>query len=138
MYLNSLRPSATKQRGSALVLAVFVIVVMLALTVGIGRLLVSSSETVVYEVQGSRSLFAAQSGLEIGLSQLFALNSTTASCSNTSSSINFKTPAMAGCTVALTCKTFAGPPVIYQLTSVANCQRGDFTTRRQVQIEVGQ
>lgn len=127
-----------KQRGSALVIAVFVIVVMLALTIGLARLLVSSSETVVYEVQGNRTLLAAQSGLEIGLSQLFALNSTTGSCSNTSSSINFKTPAMAGCIVALSCKTFAGPPIIYQLTSVANCQRGDFITQRQVQIEVGQ
>lgn len=127
-----------KQRGSALVIAVFVIVVMLALTIGLARLLVSSSETVVYEVQGNRTLLAAQSGLEIGLSQLFALNSSTPACSNTSSSISFNSPAMAGCEVALSCKTFAGPPVIFQLTSVAHCQRGDFITQRQVQIEVGQ
>lgn len=132
------KPLDKKQRGSALVIAVFVMVVMLALTIGIARLLVSGSETVVYEVQGSRSLFAAQSGLEIGLSQLFALDGSHPSCSNTSSAIGFNPPAMVGCEVTLSCKTFTGPPVIFQLTSVAHCQRGDFITRRQVQIGVGQ
>ncbi len=44
-------PNKIRQRGSALVIAVFIIVVMLALVLALARLLTSSSQSVVYEVQ---------------------------------------------------------------------------------------
>ncbi|MGI5310594.1 type II secretory pathway component [Rheinheimera sp. WS51] len=127
-----------RQRGSALVIAVFVIVVMLALTIGIARLLISSSETVVYEVQGSRTLFAAQSGLEIALTELFPLSAATQNCSALSASQQFFTPALQGCTTAISCVSYAvaGEAPLFKVTSTASCVAGEFETQRTVQLEV--
>ncbi|KUM53954.1 type II secretory pathway component [Rheinheimera sp. EpRS3] len=135
MYLNY-----QKQRGSALVIAVFVIVVMLALAVGLSRLLISSSETVVYEVQGTRALFAAQSGLDIALTQLFPLNGTAAGCGVVTASRSFNADSLQSCNVSISCTPFtnAAPDSItlFQLSSTAECTAGGFQTRRTVQIEV--
>ena len=135
MYLNY-----QKQRGSALVIAVFVIVVMLALAVGLSRLLISSSETVVYEVQGTRALFAAQSGLDIALTQLFPLNGTAAGCGAVTTSRSFNADSLQSCSVSISCTPFtnAAPDniTLFQLSSTAECTAGGFQTRRTVQIEV--
>jgi MSHA biogenesis protein MshP len=129
-----------KQRGSALVIAVFVIVVMLALVVGLSRLLISSSETVVYEVQGTRALFAAQSGLDIALTQLFPLNDTAAGCGAVTTLRSFNADSLQSCSVSISCTPFtnAAPDSItlFQLSSTAECTAGGFQTRRTVQIEV--
>ncbi|WP_215399423.1 PilX N-terminal domain-containing pilus assembly protein [Rheinheimera oceanensis] len=130
MYLNY-----KKQRGSALVIAVFVIVVMLALAVGLSRLLVSSSETVVYEVQGTRAFFAAQSGLELALTQLFPLGAPAAtSCpAGISNPVNFSDTALNGCRVIVNCNAY---PDMFWLSSRSECTANEFTTSRTVQIEV--
>lgn len=57
--------------GSALMIALFVIVVMALLASAMGRLLVDSSEKHTVEVRSARALLAAQSGLEIALYRLF-------------------------------------------------------------------
>ncbi|MCS4308891.1 MSHA biogenesis protein MshP [Rheinheimera pacifica] len=135
MYLNY-----QKQRGSALVIAVFVIVVMLALAAALSRLLISSSETVVYEVQGTRALFAAQSGLEIALTQLFPLNGAAAGCGAVTASRSFNADSLQSCNVSISCTPFttAAPESItlFKLSSTASCEAGGFQTRRTVQIEV--
>lgn len=137
MYLNY-----QAQRGSALVIAVFVIVVMLALALSMARLLSSSSETVVYEVQGTRALFAAQSRLEIALPQLFPLDGAGISeCpAGLTGPIDFDgVSGLQGCTAELTCTAYpAGGEPLFQLSSTANCSAGDFVTSRTVQIEVRQ
>ena len=133
MYLNY-----RAQRGSALVIAVFVIVVMLALALSMARLLSSSSETVVYEVQGNRSLFAAQSALE--LAELFPLNSSTTGCGAVSAEHTFADAGLQGCSATVSCRAYtATSPAavpLFQLSSTANCVAGGFLTRRTVQIEV--
>jgi len=63
------------QRGSAIVIALFIIVVMSLLVASLSQLLRSSSESVSYEVLGTRAFYAAQTGLEAGLVQLFPVNS---------------------------------------------------------------
>lgn len=137
MYLNYYA-----QRGSALVIAVFVIVVMLALALSMARLLSSSAETVVYEVQGNRSLFAAQSGLELALTELFPLNNGTAGCAAVSAAHTFSGPALQGCSASLSCKAYTattpGAVPLFQLSSTANCVAAGFLTSRTVQIEVRQ
>jgi MSHA biogenesis protein MshP len=129
-----------KQRGSALVIAVFIIVVMLALTFSLARLLRSGSETVVYEVQGNRTLFAAQSALELALTQLFPLNSVTAGCAAVTPVYSFAGIALSSCTATVSCQAYAdgsaGETALYQLSSTANCSAGEVITQRTVQIEV--
>jgi MSHA biogenesis protein MshP len=135
MYRNVIR-----QQGSALVIAVFIIVVMLLLALGLARLLRSGSETVVYEVQGTRTLFAAESALELALTQLFPLNSATASCSALTPSYTFSGVALSSCSATISCKAYSGTTpgdtALYQLTSTASCTAAAFVTQRTVQIEV--
>lgn len=57
-------PTKSKQHGSMLVIALFVIIVFALLGLTMTRLLSSSSETIAYEVLGQRALNAARSGLE--------------------------------------------------------------------------
>lgn len=129
-----------RQRGSALVIAVFIIVVMLALTFSLASLLRSGSETVVYEVQGGRTLFAAQSALELALTQLFPLNSSAAGCAAIPPTYSFSTDALRSCTASISCQAYtdssAGEATLYQLSSTASCNAGAILTRRTVQIEV--
>lgn len=132
MYLNY-----QQQRGSALVIAVFVIVVMLAVAVGLSRLLISSSETVVYEVQGTRALFAAQSGLETSLSEL--LFSQSIACPFSKPVQVFSGSGLQGCSAAVSCADpyTAEGITIYSITSSGQCTavNGEITSRI-VQIEV--
>lgn len=129
-----------KQRGSALVIAVFIIIVMLALTLSLAQLLRSGSETVVYEVQGSRSLFAAQSALELALTELFPLNAATTGCAALTLNYTFTGTALDSCNASLTCRAYTdgspGEATLFQLISTANCNAGDTQTQRTVQIEV--
>ena len=58
-------------RGSAIMVALFVIVIVGLLAAALSRLLLDSSEKVTVEVLGVRALMAAQSGLEQGFYQLY-------------------------------------------------------------------
>ncbi|MFQ2701634.1 MSHA biogenesis protein MshP [Aeromonas caviae] len=59
------------QRGSAIMVALFVVVIMALLAAAMGRFLVDSGEKHGVEVRGVRALMAAQSGLEIALYRLY-------------------------------------------------------------------
>jgi MSHA biogenesis protein MshP len=61
------------QRGSALVVAVFIIVIMTLLGTALVRMMGSSAETVAYEVLGIRAYQAAQAGLQRKLTDVFPL-----------------------------------------------------------------
>lgn len=131
--------SAKRQTGSALVIAVFIIVVMLALVVSLSRLLLSSSEALVYEVQGTRAFFAAQSGLELMLTEVFP-RSGSSQC-NASSQLSFADDGLTGCEARVSCLQQALPAnsvatSLYQLTSIGRCVADDFVTSRTLVIEV--
>lgn len=128
-----------QQRGSALVIAVFIIVVVLALVLSLSRLLTSSTEAIAYEVQGTRALFAAQSGLELALTQLFPLGASSAtSCpAGISNPVNFSDTALNGCRVIVSCNAYpTTQPDVFRLSSRSECIANAFTTSRTVQIEV--
>ena len=63
-----------KQSGSALVIAIFILVIMTLIGSALIRMQSSSAETVVYEVMGARAYAAAQTGLQWQLTQIFPLN----------------------------------------------------------------
>lgn len=75
MCLNQIQVSSCRskrqQRGSMLVIALFVIVVLGMLALTMTRLLSSSSETVVYEVLGQRALNAARAGVDCAVANQF-------------------------------------------------------------------
>lgn len=65
------RRQSKKMGGSALMIALFVIVVMAMLAAAMGRFFLDSSEKNTVEVRSVRALLAAQSGLEVALYRLF-------------------------------------------------------------------
>ncbi|KKO44943.1 type II secretory pathway component [Arsukibacterium ikkense] len=138
MFLK-LALTKTKQQGSALVVAVFIIVVMLAIVLALSRILLSSSDSVVYEVQGTRALFAAQSGMELALTELFPR----AGASNCSSwNFSFATAGLTGCEAQVQCtaRAIASPELsqLFLLQSTASCNANEFITSRSIELEVRQ
>ena len=131
--------SQNKQHGSALVVAVFIIVVMLAIVLALSRILLSSSDSVVYEVQGTRALFAAQSGMELALTELFP-RSGASNCSNWT--CNFGTAGLTGCEARVQCtaQAITSPQLsqLYLLQSTASCNANEFITSRSIELEVRQ
>ena len=104
MLLRSLPPSRRAQRGSAIMIALFVIVIMALLAAAMGRFLVDSGEKNTVEVRGVRALMAAQSGLEIALYRLYPNNSWTAQQCAASATTTFALPGLVNCQAIVTCK----------------------------------
>lgn len=119
-----------RMRGSALMIALFVIVVMALLAAAMGRFLVDSGEKNTVEVRSVRALLAAQSGLEIALYQLFPNRPTTPPSDRCSlvqeGERQFSNPGLVGCKVEVSCQEV---PVTYnnqsstgyRLQSVGQC-----------------
>jgi len=139
-------------RGSALMIALFVIVVMALLAAAMGRFLVDSGEKNTVEVRSVRALLAAQSGLEISLYRLFP-NRTTPSQNPLPScearrTITFSTnPGLLDCQSVVRCGeasvTYNGRQTRgYRLESVGSCGNAnlesanpDFAVSRTVLVE---
>lgn len=77
--IKSLEPLSrtTKQRGSSIVLALFVIIILTLLGSVLMRMISTSSETVSQEVLGTRAYMAANSAMQAELQLLFPLNTAT-------------------------------------------------------------
>ena len=90
------------QRGSAIMIALFVIVIMALLAAAMGRFLVDSGEKNTVEVRGVRALMAAQSGLEIALYRLYPNDHWQArQCDALTST--FTEAGLAGCQASVSC-----------------------------------
>lgn len=135
-----------QQQGSALVVALFIIIVMGLLVGSMSRLLVSSSESISYEVLGTRAFFAAQSGMERSLSLLYALDAPVLdSCPPAMPKIDFGAVGIAGleqCSVETSCgfaQSSLGDSIThFYLVSTATCGTGAFTSSRTIEMEVWQ
>ncbi|WP_374993705.1 MSHA biogenesis protein MshP [Aeromonas salmonicida] len=121
-----------RMRGSALMIALFVIVVMALLAAAMGRFLVDSSEKNTVEVRSVRALLAAQSGLEIALYRLFPNRTgTPPSVCEASRTVGFTgNPGLAGCEARISCVqlpvTYNGEVTNgYRLLSVGSCGSTD-------------
>ena len=110
------------QKGSALVIAIFIIIVLSALGAALVNMLDSSQEGVAYEVLGTRAYTAAQSGLQWQLSEAFPLGSVV--------------PGLKQCTVSVTCSDFELDNVrYYSISSTGQCTIDGEKTSRTVAVE---
>lgn len=91
------------QRGSAILIALFVIVIMALLAAAMGRFLVDSAEKHTVEVRGVRALMAAQSGLEIALYRLYPNGQWQGQQCAASTSLSFTDAGLIGCQAIVTC-----------------------------------
>lgn len=136
--------------GSALVIAVFVIVVMSLLGLSLVRMLQTSANAVAYEVLGTRAYQSAQVGLQFALSERFPLapsstthcdgSAVTAVSPDTNSNItapNFASvPGLLNCRViTLTCSDIrVNNTIYYTIESTGECVSADVVTTRTLQV----
>lgn len=127
-----------RMRGSALMIALFVIVVMALLAAAMGRFLVDSGEKNTVEVRSVRALLIAQSGLEVALYRLFPKRTlaqpTPPAVCLASSPLSFASnPGLTNCQAVVRCATV---PVTYngsvtngyRLESVGTCGSSDLNS----------
>ena len=128
-----------KQKGASLVMAVFMIVIFSLFAAVLARMVGTSSENISYEVVGTRAYAAADIGNQWALQQLFPLNSTTAACDATISPPDISlVSGLQGCTIIapIQCDSFVEEGVTYfTIASTGNCQAGDVTTSRTIQVD---
>ena len=127
-------PSAIRfrQRGSAIVLALFILVVLALLAISLIRMLADSSRSVATEVYGARAFLAAQSGLDLALVSLFPLaNGEGVGCGSVPANDGGRFAAQNGlvnCSVTIQCNSVVAPApdgqTYYRLTSEGVCQAG--------------
>jgi len=130
---------ANKQNGSALVLALFIIVVMTLLGTFLVRMISSNAETIAYEVIGTRAYQAAQAGAQRKLSEVFPLLPSSTQCSLDSSYNEFSTvKGLENCEATdVDCE--ASLPIdsiiYYTITSTGQCDVGGVFTSRTIEIK---
>lgn len=140
-----LNKQSRKQKGSALMLAVFVMVVVTLLGVTLMRILSTGNETIAQEVLGTRALSAANSGMQAQLQKLFPLNKVAGNCP-ASTNYDFSTiKGLYQCTAVVSCLNFdnVNDTAYYRLESTGNCGTGNMTfdskyivlSSRTVQVE---
>ena len=95
----------TRQSGSALVVAIFVIVVMALISVGLTAMIQDTSRNAAWDVLGTRAELAAYSGLEQALAELFPLNPDRPfySCSDVTNEPELGGAGFSSCSVEVIC-----------------------------------
>ncbi|WP_133405671.1 MSHA biogenesis protein MshP [Parashewanella tropica] len=126
----------TKQRGSMLVLGIFILTVMFLLAATLIKVSQNEDQAITIEVQGARALFAANSAIDSGLARLFPVNGGSASCNLTNPDWINSDPALAACDVTWSCQRFNVPAVgtQYKLTAKAKCGNGENRVSRTVEV----
>ena len=131
-----------KNKGSALVIAIFILVVMTLLGSALVKMLSASAESVAFEVLGTRAFQAAQIGIEWELQKLFPLNSSAIACQS-QAIINSNKPNLStidglySCRIeALTCSSFEVNSVTYYtVESTGQCDINGEVTSRTLQVQ---
>ncbi|GAL06390.1 PilX N-terminal domain-containing pilus assembly protein [Photobacterium aphoticum] len=127
--------SSRRQRGSALIMAIFLITVMGLLAAAMIRIDHTSQSTTAHEVFATRAWYAAHSGNEYVLSQLFPLGQSTSDPQACQSYV-LSAAAFSCQQVTVTCQAIeyqngAGQTAHrYQLESTATCGTGALATTR--------
>ena len=122
--VNNPPRSLSRQQGSALMLALFVIIVVILLGSALVKVLSTSSETLAQEVIGTRALMAANSGMQAHLQKTFPLN-LAAACPADDEYESFSGVAgLYHCNASVSCELYA-PDVesvnYFRLTSTGEC-----------------
>jgi MSHA biogenesis protein MshP len=150
MFLKLILPKLVqkKQQGSAIVLALFIIVVMSLLGAAMVRMLSANAENIVYEVVGTRAYFAAQAGMQEGLHNIYPLQAPAEDCTALSPipftlvNRNYSNEGLLNCsaTVIVTnCKSIETAVGVFEyfylIESTGQCTAGDITTTRTIEVQ---
>ncbi|GAD00958.1 hypothetical protein [Agarivorans albus] len=131
----------TRQSGSALVVAIFVIVVMALISVGLTAMIQDTSRNAAWDVLGTRAELAAYSGLEQALSELFPLNvpaATLGQCSNVTYAPTLNGQGLSSCDVTVTCQQKDITDLsarFFDLQATGQCGSGEVLVQRSQSIQ---
>ncbi len=149
MFLKLILPKLVqKQQGSAIVLALFIIVVMSLLGTAMVRMLSANAENIVFEVVGTRAYFAAQAGMQEGLHNIYPLQAPAEDCTAllpipfTLVNRNYNNEGLLNCsaTVIVTnCESIETAVGVFEhfylIESTGQCTAGDITTTRTIEVQ---
>ena len=131
-----------KQSGSAIVLAIFMIIVISLLGASLISLQRDSAQGTSYEVYAARAYLSAYSASEIALMQLFPvpqISGAESTCSDVTSNPTLPNDSgFHGCSVKIDCSSTvasAGIATSYRVVSTATCANSQIRTRRQITVE---
>jgi len=125
------------QRGSALVIAIFIIVVMTLLGSTLVRMIGSTAETIAYEVIGTRAMQAAQAGAQRKMAELFPLLPASGACTSGAAYDFSAIKGLENCQAIVTCDDDATVDGIayYTVTSTGQCNVAGVFTSRKIEIK---
>jgi len=133
-----------KQQGSAIVIAIFIIVIISVLGAALASLQRDSAQSTSYEVYAARAYLSAYSAGEIALSALFPLGETEVDEDNcpiddTPAILDTDDAGFHGCSATFRCEILAPAAdnlaTRYQIVRTAVCENAQITTRREITIE---
>lgn len=146
--LKPIHHARGKTQGSALVMALFIIVVVLMLGTALVKVLQSGEESIAYQVIGTRAYAAANSGAQFRLQQLFPLQPNTIQrcgvvnandeSTSTSQLVTIKNAnGLQSCIATIDCSDFSHSNVVYYtIKSTGQCGSGsDVETSRTIEIQ---
>jgi MSHA biogenesis protein MshP len=122
------------QKGFSLPVAIFILVIMALIATAVVSIYSKSLSGVSQEVLSTRAFYAAESGAQHVLGQLFPLAGGVANCS-ASSSLNFNTNGLNSCQVNMACSSVSiNSEIFYDIVSTGTCSTGSVVSVRQIQL----
>jgi len=121
-----------RQRGIGLIAAIFLIVVVASLAVGVASLVRSGAAGYLQDVLAYRAFLAADSGAQLSLNRVFAPQGTP-NCGN--HVYSFDEPGLEGCQATVTCSAITvGGELRYDLESRGRCTTGLDNAERRIAV----
>lgn len=152
MFRNHIFPARTQQ-GSALVIAIFIIVVMSILAAVLVRVLITGSQATIDETYGARAFHAANSGAQVFLTRLISVcdpeddtcgadqtQIDTSVCNGPQPTNTFSAPGLQGCRAEVECTIYNFTTnynvALLRIESTGYCEAGRFNYSRHILVEV--
>lgn len=135
------------QRGNALLMTLFILIILMLLGTVLVRILATGSEAVATEVIGTRALSAANSAMQAELQRVFPLDNAAGVCNANANYVfangGVQTNGLQHCRATTSCNVYAVNDGVnyYRLTSTGSCGTGaiddvnSVLTSRTVRVE---
>ena len=126
--------SSHRQGGSALIVAIFLVVVMGLLSASLLSMKTTQQQMTIQEVISTRAWWAAHSGMEWGLTQVLPLHGALAVC-EPKMPFPLSPQRFHHCSIMVSCQVVIGDEIedshrYYRLESTAQCGTGRFAVTR--------
>lgn len=132
-----------KQRGFLVPLSLFIVVGAATLAIAMSQMAAGSRSSAVLSTLNAQAFYAADSGIQRALHQLYYGNSTQsavdAACASVDGdSFTLASAGLTGCSVSLSCEVTQSADAsisVYSLLSQSACGQGDFATGRRIRTQ---